>query len=112
MTVDEDGLVHFENGPARRVVDGRPTAEKPAWFVYVLQSQARRRTYVGITKDPLARLDQHNGHSPGGARSTRGARPWVIARVFGPYEDRSAASKAEHRLKKRRGRARLLDPPP
>ena len=50
------------------------------WFVYVLESLARSVTYVGIAKDVEARLLQHNGERPGGAKSTRAARPWRVAR--------------------------------
>ncbi len=108
----ESGLITFENGPARRIVDGGEAGSGGRWFLYVLRSVRLGRTYVGIAKDPLARLAQHNGARPGGARATRSGRPWALGRVFGPYESRSTASKAEHRLKKRRGAARLADPAP
>jgi predicted GIY-YIG superfamily endonuclease len=77
------------------------------WSVYVLVSRRVARTYVGITTDPKRRLAQHNGRVPGGARSTRAARPWRIARLLGPYTSRSDAQKAEAELKRLRGRARL-----
>lgn len=78
------------------------------WYVYVLVSVAKRRTYVGITTDPERRLQQHNGERPGGARSTRACRPWERARLHGPFETRGDALRLERALKRRRGEARLL----
>lgn len=47
------------------------------YCVYCLQSEARpAKTYVGVTNDAARRLRQHNGELAGGARSTRGHRPW------------------------------------
>jgi putative endonuclease len=82
--------------------------------VYVLVSEASGATYVGVSNDPARRLEQHNGLKPGGAKSTRGARPWTIAATFGPYPLRGEAQQVEHRVKRRRGRARLefaVEPP-
>jgi predicted GIY-YIG superfamily endonuclease len=75
--------------------------------VYVLVSAASGATYVGVTSDPARRLAQHNGLTPGGAKSTRGARPWAIAATFGPYALRGEAQQVEHRVKRLKGRARL-----
>lgn len=82
-----------------------PDAEP--WLVYLLVSEVRERTYVGIARDPERRLAQHNGLVPGGARSTRGSRPWRLACTWGHYEDRAAAQRAEAALKRRRGLERL-----
>lgn len=77
------------------------------WFVYVLWSERLARTYVGITTALDRRLAQHNGERPGGARATRGGRPWSLATCYGPYADRGAASRVELQVKRLRGRARL-----
>ena len=77
------------------------------WQVYVLVSTGGDRTYVGITTDPERRLTEHNGRSPGGAKATRAGRPWRLAKLYGPYPDRSAATQAERKLKRLRGLARL-----
>lgn len=81
------------------------TAHRP-WFVYVLVS-CTGRTYVGIALDVERRLRQHNGEVAGGARATRGGRPWRVGQVVGPLPDRGRAQALEHRLKRRRGQARL-----
>ncbi|MCA9711110.1 MAG: GIY-YIG nuclease family protein [Myxococcales bacterium] len=77
------------------------------WTLYVLISEDRARTYVGITKDLGKRLEQHNGERPGGAKATRVGRPWSVGATFGPFETRALAQAAEHRLKRRSGRQRL-----
>jgi len=82
-------------------------ATPPSWSVYVLVSASGTRTYVGISTDPDRRLREHNGEKAGGARSTRSGRPWAIARIHGPYDGRAAAQRAEHALKKKRGRQRI-----
>lgn len=79
----------------------------PAWHLYVLCSASTRRTYVGISLDVERRVKQHNGELAGGAASTRGGRPWTVGAIYGPYPDRSAASRAERVLKAQRGQARL-----
>lgn len=84
----------------------------PPWTVYVLWSPSRMRTYVGITTDVERRLRQHNGDLVGGARSTRAGRPWSVGARYGPFVDRSRASRAERALKRVRGRARLGWQPP
>ena len=73
----------------------------------MLVSEASGATYVGVSIDPARRLAQHNGLTPGGAKSTRGARPWSIGATFGPYALRGEAQQVEHRVKRLRGRARL-----
>lgn len=74
------------------------------WFVYVLVSEATGRTYVGATTDPERRLRQHNGEIKGGARATRGFRPWRIGRIIGPIDSQRAALREERRVKKLRKR--------
>ena len=78
-----------------------PELAPPTWWLYLLRSAAGR-TYVGITVDLDRRLAQHNGELPGGAKSTRGGRPWVLVERWGPY-DRAGASALEYQLKQRRG---------
>lgn len=77
------------------------------WYLYVLVSEDGKRTYVGVSLDPRRRLLEHNGERPGGAKSTRGGRPWTVGTTYGPYPDRASVQRAEHALKKLRGRARL-----
>jgi len=77
------------------------------WTLYVLLSADRRRTYVGITNDLSRRLEQHNGELPGGAKSTRGGRPWSIGVTHGPFSTRAEAQQLEYQLKRRKGAKRL-----
>jgi predicted GIY-YIG superfamily endonuclease len=41
------------------------------WSVYILDNPINRRTYIGVSIDPVRRLKQHNGSIQGGARYTR-----------------------------------------
>jgi structure-specific endonuclease subunit SLX1 len=78
------------------------------WFVYVLTSTVAKRTYVGIAQDPEVRLAEHNGERSGGAKATRGWRPWVIGRIYGPIRSKGEALQLEYRIKQEEGSARLL----
>lgn len=77
------------------------------WWVYVLVSGSSKATYVGSTNDAERRLRQHNGLDAGGARRTRSGRPWVCARLHGPFADRGLAQAAEAKLKRARGARRV-----
>ncbi len=77
------------------------------WFVYVLVARGDVRTYVGITNDLRRRLDQHNGLIGGGAKSTRGGRPWRVGCTHGPFDTQGEALRVEFRLKRVSGLARL-----
>ncbi len=81
--------------------------ESGSWVVYVLTSATSGRTYVGVTTDPERRLAQHNGELPGGAKATRAGRPWRLGAEYGPFGSRGEAQAVEHRVRRRRGRARL-----
>lgn len=78
-----------------------------AWTVYALVSKVSGHTYVGVTTDLGRRLAQHNGERPGGARATRGGRPWALGASWGPYPERGRAQAVECEVKRLRGRERL-----
>jgi len=105
----EDAGAEPGAGDASTTTGPDPCPREPCarWWVYVLRSGDRGRTYVGSTTDPERRLAQHNGREPGGARSTRAGRPWRIGALHGPFEGRAEALRLEARLKRRRGAARL-----
>jgi predicted GIY-YIG superfamily endonuclease len=70
------------------------------WFVYYLQSDASKRSYVGMSCDVLRRLRQHNGEIHGGAKYTTQGRPWKIVMVLGPYPTRVIGCRVEWRAKR------------
>jgi predicted GIY-YIG superfamily endonuclease len=80
----------------------------PSWFVYVLLSADKGRTYVGITTDVARRLRQHNGEIVGGAKYTRAHRPWRVEVQWGPFAGRSEAQVKEAKLKTKRGKERFV----
>ena len=67
-----------------------------AYFLYILRSTVRSRHYIGISRNPTKRLDQHNA---GTMRSTKGYRPWVLL-YKEPHNDKTSARKREIFLKK------------
>lgn len=83
----------------------RTEEENPRqWFAYVLRSSdARPRVYVGMTCNPARRLRQHNGEIAGGARRTRGGRPWAFDIVVAGFATARQAMQAEWRIKRARG---------
>jgi len=70
------------------------------YSVYILYSPTRDRYYVGYSQNPKERLLEHNF---GATSSTRPGIPWKI--VFEEeYEDKTAAIKREHKIKKMKSR--------
>jgi putative endonuclease len=67
------------------------------WWVYIVRC-ADTTFYVGIARDLQARLREHNGDAPGGARYTRGRRPVALVAAF-PCADRREAARLEWRVK-------------
>jgi len=86
------------------VPEAEPQLRVEEWWLYLLRS-SHGRTYVGISVDVERRLAQHNGELPGGAKSTRAGRPWVVVQRWGPY-GRSEALALEYQLKRQSGAAR------
>jgi len=73
-------------------------SEKP-YFLYVLWSVSGRCFYIGISDNPLARLQQHNGTLVGW---TKRHRPWTL--VFSEqHADYRSARKREIELKAQKG---------
>lgn len=72
--------------------------ETGAWFLYVVRTR-HGTLYTGITTDVARRLSQHDGTGRGGAKYLRARGPLELV-----YEiqvgSRSAALRAEHRLKR------------
>jgi ribA/ribD-fused uncharacterized protein len=62
------------------------------YHVYLLQSE--KRTYIGMTDDPLRRLRQHNREIAGGARATAG-RKWKHVCVLSGFPTRRSALQCE-----------------
>jgi len=80
-----------------------PKTQRP-WLLYLLECVGNK-LYVGISPDPEARFQLHLRGT--GAKYTR-ANPPLRILAAQVYADRSAASVAEHALKKMRPAAKLL----
>ena len=65
------------------------------YWVYAIKSSVDNRIYVGISKNPIDRLESHNR---GETKSTKGFRPWILiySKIIG---SRAEARKEEKRLK-------------
>ena len=93
-------------------------SSKKHYWVYVIQSQQPRYGkngenlpgffYVGMTTEPARRLREHNGLKRGGGKYTSKLRPWEARALYGPYDNRGEALRAERQLKRqKRGEGRL-----
>lgn len=70
---------------------------KNMYYLYILRC-SDKTLYTGITVDIERRIDEHN-HSNLGAKYTKARRP--VRLIYSKkYRNRSAASKAEARMKK------------
>ncbi|MEE9166392.1 MAG: GIY-YIG nuclease family protein [Candidatus Neomarinimicrobiota bacterium] len=69
------------------------------YFVYVLRNISGFFHYIGHSKDPKARLKDHNA---GKVRATKGHRPFDIIYTE-QYTTRSEAQKREYYLKRGEG---------
>lgn len=67
------------------------------WYFYVIYSEASRRHYTGIAKNPLKRLKTHNKGN--GAKATRGKGPWKIIALCYAGNSRGQAQKNEARIR-------------
>ena len=68
------------------------------YYVYLLRCEDGS-LYTGITSDLQRRLAEHMGQSGRGAKYTRAHRPSGYAGTW-TVEDKSAALRLEHRIKK------------
>jgi predicted GIY-YIG superfamily endonuclease len=68
-------------------------------FLYILRN-AVGMTYVGVSKHPLTRLNQHNSASNSRQKHyTNRNRPWTLAAVFNGFNTRKQALRAEYMIK-------------
>jgi len=74
-------------------------SDKP-YFVYILWSDVGCRFYIGISEDPLHRLEQHN--STDGAAWTKRHLPWILVKTE-EYTTYAAARRRELELKAQKG---------
>lgn len=66
------------------------------WCCYLLKSKkVKNRTYIGCTNNARRRLRQHNGELKGGARYTRGYRPWKKVLVVKGFKNQTHALQFE-----------------
>ena len=70
-----------------------------SWFLYLLGC-ADGTTYTGITTDPRRRLKEHNAGRAARYTAQEKRRPVRLLGVW-RFADRSSATRAEYRLKRR-----------
>ena len=61
-----------------------------SFYVYLLESVDKKKTYIGATVDLEHRLKQHNGELAGGAKATRGRRWNRVCAITGFPDWRAA----------------------
>lgn len=69
---------------------------KQQWYVYIATARTGR-LYVGISKDPTKRIDDHN--SGKGAYFAKLQGPFELTYVSVPYSTKSEAAKREKQIK-------------
>jgi len=72
------------------------------WQCYLLYSDTRKRTYIGITNDLSRRINQHNGIIVGGAKATRIASDWRYLHTCS-FNSKSDALRFEYAWKQQCG---------
>lgn len=75
-------------------------------YVYVLRSASpgTKRSYVGVTNDPMRRIRQHNGSLQGGAKYTTKFGPWSFHAIF-RFDSRHDALSVEWKVKHRKSKS-------
>lgn len=87
-----------------KIPEPEPESSLPSrnrsWCVYLIAStNPPLKTYIGSTNDFCRRLKQHNGELKGGAKASRGGRPWVCACIVHGFANQSEACKFESKWK-------------
>ena len=80
-------------------------------YLYILFSRSANKYYVGISGDPMLRLDFHNHQDQ--SNYTSKFRPWEMVALFKVSEQLGEAMKIERYIKKQKSRRlveRLIDP--
>lgn len=73
------------------VRDATRVSPNKHYCVYLLQSTtSKKRTYCGVTNNRARRIRQHNGLIVGGAKQTRGGRPWRMFAVLNGFTKQTA----------------------
>jgi predicted GIY-YIG superfamily endonuclease len=79
---------------------GMPRKPRGVYYCYMLVSLKKgQRTYIGYSSDPYRRLREHNGEIQGGARSTKGWRPFRLVCIVGKFSTRGEAMSFEYHWK-------------
>ena len=88
----------------RRVVGSSPTRGAKSsgkirgdlsWFLYILKSEVCDKFYIGISQNPMRRLEYHNTIEKG---FTSRYRPWILVHKK-EYETRTETHSAEMKIK-------------
>ena len=83
-----------------------------SWFLYLLENNDNKRTYLGVTTDYTRRVRQHNGELKGGARYTnsfKGNGEWIL-KLFVKDLDKKEALSKERSIKNLRHKAKGKTP--
>ena len=83
-----------------------------SWYLYLLENNFNKRTYLGVTTDYNRRLRQHNGELKGGAKYTSSFKEdgeWILKLIVKDLSKSEALSK-ERTIKNLRRKAKGKTP--
>ncbi len=63
------------------------------YYVYIIKSERTNICYVGMAKDVLKRLNEHNS---GKSTFTKGHRPFVLIHQEGPFDTLEARKREKY----------------
>jgi putative endonuclease len=76
------------------------------YFLYILYSVNIDKYYIGVSENPISRLEKHNEERNNGW--TKRGQPWKILKTF-QFENKTIALKAEKKIKNIKSRKLIED---
>lgn len=92
---DDDGESDYdESWICNAIVDLGPPPPPKYWCYLMVNFQPEQKinTYIGKTKDPPKKVEEHNQRKAKGQKTTKAAAPyWSLEMIIGPFNDKGSA---------------------